>query len=310
MRVGLVGFGDVAGKYADYLGRGFDPPDLLFADSDPAVRARLADAGRPAVDNLTGLLAQAPDAVMILTPPDTHVALAIEAAAGGVAVLVEKPPALRVADLDRMESAEGRVRCIIPYRSMPVFGHAAAFARDGGRIDLRLEVNWPRHDSYFAKPWRRDLQRGGGPLWNTFFHHVDLAAELLRQGRDEPIEAIVHLLDAHRADLDLHGPAGVARLRLSTALTASIERCEVRCDGRTLLAEGLRCSERISIGHDVLHESDRETVAGHFTRAALASLRGGRAHEPHELRSTVALLESVHAGSSRTASPAQRSDRR
>ena len=45
------------------------------------------------------------DAVLVATPPDSHLALTLEALAGGKHVIVEKPAFLRAADCERARAA-------------------------------------------------------------------------------------------------------------------------------------------------------------------------------------------------------------
>lgn len=297
MKIAVVGLGDVARRYVNYLKHRRDRPRLLYVDNDPDVRTRLARTGRGCAADLAQLLAEhAPDAVLVLTPPATHAAIAIEAASSGAAVVVEKPPALRRVDMEAMGAFDGVIRCIAPYRLMPVFSQACALMEADCAIDLRIRVNWPRHDQYFAKPWRSDFDRGGGPLWNTFFHHVDLAVELLRRAAPHPLAARVHCLTTRQADIELRSPAGVALLQLTTSPGPRVEQCTARIGDRLLVASGLRCSERITVDGRLARAEAEPAIVAAFTQAALASLDGSDAHRPKDLLPTVELLERIHAG--------------
>ena len=94
MRLGLVGYGNG--------GRHFHAPYIVAADGveltgvvvrDPGRRAQLAAdyPGVPAHGTLADLLAAGVDAVTITTPPETRRALVLEAIAGGVHVIADKP---------------------------------------------------------------------------------------------------------------------------------------------------------------------------------------------------------------------------
>jgi predicted dehydrogenase len=94
MRLGLVGYGNG--------GRHFHAPYIVAAEGvelagvvvrAPARRAQLAQdhPGVPAFETLPDLLAAGVDSVTITTPPETHRALVLEAIAGGVHVVVDKP---------------------------------------------------------------------------------------------------------------------------------------------------------------------------------------------------------------------------
>ncbi|HEY0270183.1 MAG TPA: Gfo/Idh/MocA family oxidoreductase, partial [Sphingomonas sp.] len=75
----------------------------LAAVVDPA----LPDLGVPAFASLADLLARGPavDAVAICTPPQVRTAIALEAIAAGLHVLLEKPPAATLSDVAAIEAA-------------------------------------------------------------------------------------------------------------------------------------------------------------------------------------------------------------
>lgn len=94
MRLGLVGYG-LGGRY-------FHAPFVVAAEGvelagvvtrSPRRRAELAGdhPGVPVFDSLSDLLASGVDAVTITTPPQTRRDLVLEALAGGVHVIADKP---------------------------------------------------------------------------------------------------------------------------------------------------------------------------------------------------------------------------
>ncbi|GIF62831.1 oxidoreductase [Asanoa ishikariensis] len=101
MRFGLVGYG-FGGRYfhAPLLA---SAPDIDFAGvvtRSPERRAELGkdQPGAAAYDSLRALAADGVQAVAISTPADTHIPLALEAIALGMAVVVDKPFALDAAE--------------------------------------------------------------------------------------------------------------------------------------------------------------------------------------------------------------------
>ena len=106
-KVAIVGTGGIAAVHADNLARTGGRAELVAAcDVDQARLDAFADrhgiAGRYL--SLTELLAEAkPDIVHLCTPPMMHIDQALECLAAGVHVLSEKPPALSLADFDRLE---------------------------------------------------------------------------------------------------------------------------------------------------------------------------------------------------------------
>lgn len=116
-----------------------------------------------------------------------HIDQAIECLDAGVHVLSEKPPALNLADFDRLNAAQAvggaQFSCVFQHR----FGDAAAAARthlggkDFGRpLVARCDTLWYRPDDYFDLPWRGTWDaEGGGPTMGHGIHQFDLLLHLL-----------------------------------------------------------------------------------------------------------------------------------
>jgi len=104
--IALVGHGAWGEKIATTLGR--LPHARLAAVCDPSeqarARARASVPGARVTASLDELLgAGAPRAAIIATPPATHAALAQQALAAGLDVMVEKPMALRLDEARELE---------------------------------------------------------------------------------------------------------------------------------------------------------------------------------------------------------------
>ncbi|WP_116953136.1 Gfo/Idh/MocA family protein [Jiangella endophytica] len=127
------------------------------------------------------------DLVIVCTPPSSHVPLAVEALAAGVHVLVEKPPAVSLADFDVLARAAAASAADAFVVFQHRFGSAARqlrrLARDGvlGRpLVARCETTWYRDDAYFAVPWRGSwAAEGGGPTMGHGVHQMDLMLSVL-----------------------------------------------------------------------------------------------------------------------------------
>jgi nucleoside-diphosphate-sugar epimerase/predicted dehydrogenase len=108
MRVALVGCGRISRVHIAAL-RGIEGLTLsAVCDRDPwraQAIAGLADGAKAYDDLATMLREERLDALHILTPPDTHAPLAIQAMEAGCHVLVEKPMALAVHEADAMIAA-------------------------------------------------------------------------------------------------------------------------------------------------------------------------------------------------------------
>ena len=100
--VAVVGTGRIAEEHLAALGRSTDVRLVGVCDLDPRLSARAAAVnGCASYTDLAALLAaERPQAVHLTTPPHTHVPLARQAVdAGARLVVVEKPAALRAAEL-------------------------------------------------------------------------------------------------------------------------------------------------------------------------------------------------------------------
>ena len=108
LRCALVGTGNVARLHAEAVAA--DPAARLVAVTDLSAEAARAFAethGVPAVhaDLDTLLASEHPDVVLICTPPAVHREQALAAFAAGAHVVVEKPPAPSLDELDDMRRA-------------------------------------------------------------------------------------------------------------------------------------------------------------------------------------------------------------
>jgi predicted dehydrogenase len=125
----------------------------------------------------------APEVVVLVTPPATHLPLAAAAMAAGADVLVEKPVTVRLGELDTLIETAGRLgrRCQVGFQSSGshVPDRIARAVDDGTLGPLRhvfAAGAWSRPLAYFHRaPWagRRFLDGaavGDGALANPFAH--------------------------------------------------------------------------------------------------------------------------------------------
>lgn len=142
-------------------------------------------------------------AAVICTPIQTHAALALDAAARGVHLLLEKPPAATYADYVRLTDGvrTAGIACQIGFQS---FGsHAVPAVRElvrSGAVGAVRGVGaagaWIRDDAYYRRaPWAGRRRLGGtdvvdGVLTNPLAHAVATALELAGSGAAEDVAAI------------------------------------------------------------------------------------------------------------------------
>ena len=190
LRCALVGTGAIANAHARAIAA--HPHAELVAVTDHSRAAADDFAARwrvPAVyDDLDGLLAaEHPDVVHVCTPPGAHHDQTITALAAGAHVVVEKPPASSLDELDDMRAAATaagkQLAVVFQQRTGTAPAHFRRLLQDGalGRPLIAVcETLWYRDAAYFAVPWRGKWDtEGGGTTLGHGIHQLDLLAFLL-----------------------------------------------------------------------------------------------------------------------------------
>ena len=185
MKVGLVGLGNAGRTLHLPALRGMAGVVVAAADSDAARRAEAARAFGVGVSaSLDELLAaHAPDVVIVATPPDSHVALCMQALAAGAHVICEKPFAPSVAEADRVIAAAAaagrRVALNHEFREMPIFralrDQLGAAPAAGHPVFVQA---WQNMD---LPPWKEPNWRSRlpmGVLYEAGLHLVDTVLAL------------------------------------------------------------------------------------------------------------------------------------
>ena len=167
------------------------PEFALVGVAEPGEAARQWCAERhiPTFDNHPALLeATRPQGVVIATPNATHVEVAADCMARGIAVLIEKPVADTLAAAERLiqlEKVTG-VPVLVGHhrRHNPILQRARQIMADGrlGQVlSANVMANFYKPEAYFDVPWRR--QAGGGPVLINLIHDIDMLVYLLGEVR-------------------------------------------------------------------------------------------------------------------------------
>jgi predicted dehydrogenase len=187
-RVAIVGTGTIAGIHATALAE-LDAELVAAADTDETRLKAFGAAHRvPALyGDLDQLLAhERPDLVHVCTPPWLHREQALACLRAGVNVLIEKPPALNLRELDEITAAATG-----PPWFATVFQHrfgsgqrrlkALIASKVAGRPLLAIcHTTWFRDQAYFDVPWRGRFEtEGGGPTMGHGIHQMDLLLDAL-----------------------------------------------------------------------------------------------------------------------------------
>ncbi|RNE67064.1 Gfo/Idh/MocA family protein [Cryobacterium tepidiphilum] len=190
LRAAIVGTGAIAAAHAQAL-TDYPHADIVAAVDVSAERAGefASRWGIPAsYASAEELLAAGEvDVVHVCTPPGVHAEQTIAALDAGAHVVVEKPPALSLDQLDAMTDAATRNDRALAVVFQQRTGTAAAHVRGlletgalGRPLIATCQTLWYRDPAYFEVPWRgKWATEGGGPTLGHGIHQIDLLAWLL-----------------------------------------------------------------------------------------------------------------------------------
>lgn len=208
-------------------------------DIDRTRAAEIAEPyGWPVFGDRESLLATHPQWTVICTPHPLHADAAIAALRAGSDVLLEKPLAPRLAEIDEVlavaREAGRTVVTLHQHRLRAEVREAAQLIADRALGTIHralLEGSYPKRSNYFSdRPWR-GTWRGerGGTLLNQGLHDVDLLQHLLGEPqrvygvlrtRVHPIEAedtadaLWEWADGRTASLHVTSAAGLESNRI------------------------------------------------------------------------------------------------
>jgi predicted dehydrogenase len=181
LRVGVIGCGLIGRKRVEAL-----DGDVLVGAYDVVPDLARALADDRACATLDELWAREPDVVVVAVTHDRLAALSIAALQHGAHVLVEKPAAVSVAQVDAIEAAaraaDRRVKVGFNHRFHPAIARAAEEARSGAHGDVLYVRGRYGHGGRLGMEaeWRSDPARGGGgEIVDQGMHLLDLSHWLL-----------------------------------------------------------------------------------------------------------------------------------
>lgn len=196
LSIGLIGCGDIAVSNAAAIAAA--PNTRLAACFDPV--PRLADdlarrhgaVSLPTVEAMLG--DPAVDAVFLAVPHHLHAPIAMQAAAAGKHVIVEKPPANDLAAAVAMTDAARRAGVVLsvcfPQRYEPAVVLARRLVEAGAigeATGTMIRLSLDKSPAYWlggfsgrsVSTWRSSRERaGGGVLIMNLSHHLDLMRHL------------------------------------------------------------------------------------------------------------------------------------
>ncbi|MFI5913050.1 Gfo/Idh/MocA family protein [Dactylosporangium sp. NPDC051541] len=190
-RAAVVGTGGIAVAHARAIRAHGDRIELAaVVDIDGGRAADFAETwkARQVYPDVSALLAGGDvDLVHLCTPPAWHAPLALQCLEAGVHVLVEKPPTLSLAELDRLIAVSERTGAHLATVFQHRFGAGAVRLRAmgaagelGAPMLATCETQWYRDDDYYNVAWRGKWDtEGGGPTMGHGIHQFDLLLSIL-----------------------------------------------------------------------------------------------------------------------------------
>jgi 2-alkyl-3-oxoalkanoate reductase len=260
MRIGIVGCGEIAQTHARFILEQKQCRLVGVCDMDGRKAKTFAErfgAERSYQDVEILLGEQKPDVVHVLTPPQTHAAVAIAAMESGCHVLVEKPMAVSSQEADAMVAvarAQGVKLCVNHNQLFePVMLKALTLLQNGALGDiLSVESHYSLNFvSDPERPWVETLP--GGIFQNLAPHPLYLSLEFL----GDPVELYASTLSTGVVDPDtpdelrivMKGERAIGHVALSLGIRPNVNvlrlsgtRATLHIDfaGRTLRLERLR----------------------------------------------------------------------
>ncbi|MFB3894392.1 MAG: Gfo/Idh/MocA family protein [Phycisphaerae bacterium] len=288
IRFALLGAGLVSPFHAKGIRATAGCELVAVADSNPErVAKRAKEFGCEARSSLDELLAdKSIDVINILLPNHLHAEPAIACAKAGKHVLVEKPPAMSLADTDKMiaacDAAGVKLGIVLNCRvrkPIQAIRTAIASGRFGRLLQADAYMKWFRStEYYFSDDWRSSRRSGAGVTIQHAFHYIDLLAYLMGPARQVVATMLnlahpkVKLEDTLYALIDFgNGARGV--VEASTAFWPGTDiRIEINGENGTAIMMG----ERMDTWKFKDERPEDEAIRG-LGRKAVATGAGGAA---------------------------------
>src|SRR6267142_5293328 len=275
MKVAIVGLGMAVTPHAKSLLDLKDRAQVAYAYS-PSVERRKNFAERfafPLTDRLETILAdRTVDAVLLLTPPNTHLELVERCAAAGKHILLEKPLEITYARAERLVAAARNqtLGIVLQHRFRPAaekLHELITAGKLGKLVSASASIpNW-RSQSYYDQPGRGTKARdGGGVLLTQGIHTLDLLTWFAGEAKE--VKSVWTTTPVHRMETeDLacaalrfeSGALGVVHAT-TTAYPGYPERIELIGTHGTALLEGTALRAQFMDGASV--EVKTESGAG------------------------------------------------
>ena len=268
-RVGLVGLGMAVTPHAKSLLDLKDRVEVAYAYS-PSERRRAEFAKKfpfPQCDQPETILEdRSVGAVLVLTPPNTHLELVARFASAGKHVLLEKPLEISTTRAEQLvEKASGmKLGVVLQHRFRPAAEKLREVMPQLGKI-VSASAHIPvwRPQSYYDQPGRGTRARdGGGVLLTQGIHTLDLLVSFA--GEAAEVRSFATTTPVHRMETEdlvcaavrwKSGALGVVKAT-TTAYPGFAERIELIGTSGTALLQGTSLQMQFQDGKTVELKTD------------------------------------------------------
>jgi predicted dehydrogenase len=211
LRVAVIGLGMASGPHARSLADLRDRVEVAAVFS-PSVQRREAFAstwGFPIYDSMEAIFADSSiAAVLLLTPPNTHLELVQKAAAARKHILLEKPLDISLERSELLvktaEEAGVKLAVVLQNRFRSTCEKLSALiaeGRLGAIVSASARINNWRPQSYYDQPGRGTKARdGGGVLLTQAIHTLDLLVAFA--GLPMEVKALCTTSPVHRMETE------------------------------------------------------------------------------------------------------------
>ena len=311
LRIAVIGVGMGSAPHFQAIESLADQLDLVWVCARDS--GRLAQAVLPALvappkrtTRLEDILEDTSvSALLVLTPPNSHLEIVEKAARAGKHVLVEKPLEITLDKAQRLvevcEVNRVKLAVMLQHRMGDAPTALRGLITDGDLGDLTsaaASIRWWRPQSYYDAPGRGTLARdGGGVLMTQAIHALDLLISLTglpealhasartsashRMACEDTVSAMLHYANGALGNIDATTaayPGTPERISLSftkgAALLESGELLVQWLDGRTLKAGSRQASGSGASSMAFGHEAHQRVLADF-----IEAVRGGREPE-------------------------------
>jgi UDP-N-acetyl-2-amino-2-deoxyglucuronate dehydrogenase len=226
-------------------------------------------------------------AVLLLTPPHTHLELAQRAARSGQHVLMEKPLEIDLARalalVDTFDKAGLTLAVVLQHRLREGALRLAELVHSGALgplVSAAAFARWWRPQSYYDEPGRGTLARdGGGVLITQAIHTLDLFISLT--GLPERVIGLAHTSSVHRMECE---DTAAALLQFAGGATAVVQATTAAYPG---FAERIELNGTKGTATYESGELKAQLASGEVIQAGARQATGGGAdpmafdHAPH-----------------------------